>query len=176
MTQARLSYEESCAKLWGRFLDPGEVPPLPDHMPGPDDPGPLGVSFFRTMVGDGEDLADLTLPRTFFHRSEISDVSFRNTDLTESNLCWNDFIDVDFSEAVLAYADMRASVFEGVDFTGADLRGADMRRSEFTDCSFRDAQLEEAVLTHEQGETMELDDDQREAVAWTDDPGPEPDE
>ena len=65
-----------------------------------------GVSFFRTRVGD--DLRGLTLPRTFFGRSEIKGASFHGTDLRESNLCWNDFVDVDFSQTVLSNSDLRA--------------------------------------------------------------------
>ena len=58
----------------------------------------------------------LTIPRTFFGRSEIAHTSFANSDLSESTLCWNDFVDVDFTNACLAGADLRASNYERVRF------------------------------------------------------------
>ena len=106
----RLSYEESC-----RFLQrlgypdagaDGIIPPLRDHRPQFDDEEPLGVWFFRTRVCDG-DLENLTLPRTFVGKSEIGPVSLRNTDLSESTLCWNDFTDVNFTDADLCGCDLR---------------------------------------------------------------------
>lgn len=175
MPAPRLSYDDSCRRLQEQYLEPGTIPPLPDHLPRPGDPDPLGVSFFRTVVGDGDDLGNLTLPRTFFGRSEINDASFRNTDLTESNLCWNDFIDVDFTDATLARSDARASLFRRVTFTRADLRGVDMRRSSFEECVFDGALLEGAILTHAQGSGLRLSAGQRSEIAWTTDEGPEPD-
>jgi hypothetical protein len=88
MPNPRLSYEESCRRLQKDYLGEGAVPPLPDHLPRPDDEEPLGVSFFRTFVGERDDLSNLFLPHTFFGRSEINDAVFRNTDFTESNFCW----------------------------------------------------------------------------------------
>ena len=88
---ARFTYEESCRILQRLgFLDVGAdgvIPPMPDHRPQCDDEGPLGVCFFRTFVGEG-DLENLTLPRTFFGRSEIGPVSFKNTDLSNATLCF----------------------------------------------------------------------------------------
>jgi uncharacterized protein YjbI with pentapeptide repeats len=156
------------------YLDPGNIPPLPDHLPKNDDPEPLGVSFFRTFVGDGVDLSNLTLPRTFFGRSEINDTSFQNTDFTESNLCWNDFVDVDFTDTVLTRCDLRASSFKRVKFVRANLQGADLRRSLFEGCDFDGALMEGAVLTHKQGSTLILSSEQRARMSWTDDDGPEP--
>jgi outer membrane immunogenic protein len=135
----RFSYLESCLQLQAlSLLDGGQPPRLRDRMPRYDDGEPWGVSFFRTKVTD-DSLANLTLPRTYFGRSEISRVSFRNTDFTESSLCWNDFVDVDFSATTLAQCDLRSSQFDRVKFIGADLRVADMRRSSFNACIFDDA-------------------------------------
>jgi len=83
----------------------------------------LGIQFFRTYVEDA-DLSNLTMPGTFFGRSEITRSSFRNTDLRSSTLCWNDFVAVDFSDACLADCDLRASTFDGCTFERADQRGA----------------------------------------------------
>ena len=142
----RLTYEHSCRRLRELgYLGSDENPTIPDDLPLTDDPHPLGISFFRTLVGDGDDLSSLTLPRTFFGRSEISNVKFCNTDLSESNLCWNDFIDVDFTDAVLARSDLRCSIFRRVNFTRCDLRGADLRAT-FHDCLFDDALLDGAVM------------------------------
>jgi uncharacterized protein YjbI with pentapeptide repeats len=174
MTQTRLSYEDSCRRLQPDYLAPGHIPPMPEHMPQIDSE-PLGVSFFRTFVGDGDDLSNLTLPRTFFGRSEINDASFRNTDLAESNLCWNDFINVDFTDAILAGSDVRSSVFSQIKFVGTDLRGADMRRSSFQDCDFSGALMDGAILSNSQRLELDLSDEQRSAIQWTDDDGPEPD-
>jgi uncharacterized protein YjbI with pentapeptide repeats len=147
---------------------------MPDHIPRHDDPEPLGVSFFRTFVGEGDDLSNLTLPRTFFGRSEINDACFRNTDFTESNFCWNDFIDVDFSEALLVRCDIRASLFNRVKFIGCDLRDSDLRRSSFKDCDFTDAVMGGTILTRTQGAGLELSEEQRRQIKWADKNGPEP--
>jgi hypothetical protein len=136
---ARLSYEESC-KFLQRYYHLGmgansAIPPMPEHRP--DIYGGDGVRFFRTWVGVGrpfglkplrpEDdvgvaehtLENLTLPRTFFGRSEISSISFQNTDLSESTLCWNDFIEVNFTDADLSESDLRASIYRRVTFLRA---------------------------------------------------------
>jgi uncharacterized protein YjbI with pentapeptide repeats len=174
MGKDRLTYEESCRKLQDGYLDEGAIPPMPDHRPGPDDEEPLGVCFFRTLVGKGDDLSNLHLPRTFFGRTEIDTVAFRNTNFSESNLCWNDFTGVDFTDAVLADSDMRASLFQGVKFVRTDLRRADLRQSTFKDCVFEGAQMQGAVLTHSQKKMVALSRDQVSEVAWTDDAGEEP--
>lgn len=175
MNIPRSSYEDSCRFLQQHgYLDAAALPPLPDHLPQYDDPEPLGVNFFRTMVSDEVQLDNLTLPRTFFGRSEVNKASFRNTDLTESNLCWNDFLGVDFTASVLAKADMRSSLFADVTFTKADLRGADMRRSSFERCHFDGASLDGAVLTNDQARTVLLTEEQRKVIDWRSDPGDEP--
>jgi uncharacterized protein YjbI with pentapeptide repeats len=171
----RLGYEESIRRLQELgFLGAGEKPPLPNHVPQPEDEESLGLSFFRTFVGEGADLSNLSIPRTFFSRSEISNASFRDSDLSESNLRWNDFIDVDFTEATLARTDFRASIYTRVNFTRADLRGADMRRASFEECVFDGAAMDGAALTRKQGRRLSLSSAQRAAIAWCDDDGPEP--
>ncbi|QDV85010.1 pentapeptide repeat-containing protein [Stieleria magnilauensis] len=174
MAQARASYENSVRRLQKDYLEPGDIPPLPERMPRYDDEQ-LGVSFFRTFVGEHDDLSNLTLPRTYFGRSEINDALFCNTDLTESCLCWNDFIDVDFSDAVLASCDLRASNFTRVKFNRADLRDADLRRSSFDGCSFENALLDRAIMTPAQLKLMKLTDAQHQVIALTNEDGPEPD-
>jgi uncharacterized protein YjbI with pentapeptide repeats len=124
------------------------APPIPERKPRQDDDEPLGVSFLRTRVSD--DLSGLTLPRTFFGRSEISEASFRGTDLHESTLCSNDFIDVDFSQAILTGADLRASLFECASFAEADLALADLRISTFTNYVFDRASMKGTILTRRQ--------------------------
>lgn len=143
----RKPYEESCSVLVTRgLLD--TVPPLPPRMPAHDDEV-LGVSFFRTQVCD-EDLSGLSLPRTFFGRSEIARCSFEGSDLSEARANWNDFEQVDFSRANLTGADLRASRFVRCHFDGANLAGADLRHSTFEGCSFRDARLSKTRVTEEQ--------------------------
>jgi len=168
----RLSYEASCKHLceagWAEFDPP---PPMPERMPRHDEE-PSGVSFFRTSV-EG-DLSGLTLPRTFFGRSEIARASFRGTQLRESNLCWNDFIDVRFDGADLGGADMRASHFERAVFDGADLTSADLRRSTFVRCSFKGAVMKRTALTVRQGAALPLSATQRSNIAWADSEGEGP--
>ncbi len=172
--RSRSSYEESVRRLQKDYLDAGDIPSLPERMPRYDDEE-LGVSFFRTFVGEHDDLSNLTLPRTYFGRSEIHEALFRNTDLAESCMCWNDFIDVDFSDAVLARCDLRASSFTRVKFNRADLQGADLRRSSFEDCDFEGALLHQAVMTRAQAALTKLTDAQLQVIAFTIDDGPEPD-
>jgi hypothetical protein len=170
---ARLSYEES----WHRFQDLENesvpAPPMPDHIPRPDD-DILGVRFFKTL-GEGEDFSNVTLPRTFFGHSEFNDTSFYNADLTESNMCWNDFIDVDFSNAILVGCDARSSLFSKVTFASANLSRADLRHSTFEDCDFTGAQMHGTILTRKQGTSLVLSSQQKAEIAWTDDEGKEPD-
>ena len=116
----RISYEESYLRLQerGHFSEKA-VPPIRSQIPSIQDEEPLGISFFRTFVGEEEpglmeDIANMTLPRTFFGRTEVRQTSFKHTDLSESCLCWNDFILVDFTEACLSGSDMRASLYDHV--------------------------------------------------------------
>jgi BTB/POZ domain-containing protein KCTD9 len=165
MTQTRLTYEDSCRRLQKlRLLEPGELPPLPRTMPSCDDEV-LGVSFFRTLVAD-EALENLTLPRTFFGRSEIRGTSFKNTDMSESRLCWNDFMYVDFTATKLTGSDLRASVYENVKFVGADLQNADLRRGTFRECDFTDANLRGAKLNKGAKILESMTPDQRAAIDY----------
>lgn len=190
----RLSYEESCKFLRRQVASDTDtddaIPPMPDHRPQIDDEEPLGVNFFRTWLGVGrptglsvpEDWVDvpeyalenLTLPRTFFGRSEVGPMSFRNTDLSESTLCWNDFIDVNFTDADLSESDLRASVFTRVAFVRATLRNADLRRSDFVGCDFTDADMTGVKLTRKQGKRIRLSGEQQAVVDWQDADGDEP--
>jgi uncharacterized protein YjbI with pentapeptide repeats len=121
------------------------------------------------------DYSALSIPRTFFGKSLIEQASFENSDLSESVLCWNDFIDVNFSSASLQNADLRRSVFERCLFANADLRGADLRGSDFTDCGFAGAQFEGAVAERGADWLKALEPSQRaqltEANSDGDDPG-----
>lgn len=137
---------------------------MPSRRPLHDDPEPLGVTFFRTEVS-GE-LTNLTLPRTFFGKSEIREASFRNTDLTESTLCWCDFEAVDFSEACLRDSDLRAANFDRVNFSKCDLRGSDLRLATFMDCTFEGASMHAVKLTRAQARQVRLDRSQTREVDW----------
>jgi len=170
----RKSYEDSCRVLQAKgVLAPEEFPPLPEKPPRYDDEK-LGISFFRTRLADVK-LEDLSLPRTFFGRSEISGVSFRGSDLSESTACWNDFIEVDFSLADLSRADLRASIFHKVNFCGANLQCADLRQTAFKNCKFEDANMTGTKLCHGWKWLFRLSREQRKAIDWQSDPGPEPD-
>jgi uncharacterized protein YjbI with pentapeptide repeats len=173
VNRPRLSYLASWRHL-ARLGENSEPPSIPDRMPRYDGAEPWGVNFFREQVRE-KDFSNLTLPRTYFGRSELKGVRFRNTDLSQSNLCWNDFIDVDFSEAILEACDLRGSLFERVTFIDADLRDADLRRSSFNACLFDGATVHGAILTRAQGVRIALSKEQRISVDWRDDEGPEPD-
>ncbi len=174
MATTRLTYEDSVRRLQKDYLDPGTVPPMPGRMPRYDDDAPLGVSFFRTFVGDGNDLSNLYLPRTFFGRSEINRARFCNTDFSQSSMCWNDFIDVDFTDAVLIGCDLRASIFKRVRFVGANLCCADLRRASFDDCHFEGAMLHSATMTGFQAGAMGLSQQQRSEINLVLMEGPSP--
>jgi uncharacterized protein YjbI with pentapeptide repeats len=170
---ARLTYAASCVRLQELGnLEPGDCPPLPSRIPRYDDEV-LGVSFFRTSVR-GQQLNDLTLARSYFGRSEISRSAFRNTDLSESVLCWTDFQNVDFSGADLHAADLRASVFVRCDFSRADLSNADLRHSTFDHCTFTGAVVTGAKLTRAQLNGLKLSREQTAGVALQPHEGPEP--
>ena len=81
------------------------------------------------MIAD-ENFAQLSLQRTFFGRSLIQRVSFAGTDLSESDLCWNDFEEVGFAHASLQGTDLRRSYFTDCSFEGADLTGARIHESQ----------------------------------------------
>jgi uncharacterized protein YjbI with pentapeptide repeats len=163
---SRLPYQESCELLQRlEYCGAGAAPPIPDRRPQFDDKEPLGLTFFRTLLAEGK-LENLTLPRTYFGRSEVRQISFKNTDLSESTLCWNNFTEIDFTDGDLSGCDLRASIFIGAVFVRANLLDADLRRSTFRECDFTDANLRGAKLTRKQGEQIHLSDSQRESVDW----------
>lgn len=173
MAQNRLTYEDSCRELQKMgLLDAGEIPPLLQRPPRHDDEE-LGVEFFRTLMADAK-LEHLTLPWTFFGRSEIRAASFHNTDLSGAVANWNDFIEVDFGEANLSGADLRANLFERVRFTGASLEGADLRYCGFKKCDFTGADMTGVKLTHKAGTALKLSQEQKCAIDWQDEEGEEP--
>src|SRR4051812_44213702 len=151
----RLSYDDSCRELQSQqLLDEGAIPPMPERPPRHDNEV-LAIGFFRTTVADAK-IEHLTLPRTFFGRSEIRSTSFRDTDLSESTANWNDFIDVDFSSADLSRCDFRACQFQDVSFAAARLVGADLRHCSFTDCDFAGADLTGAKFTKAAARSLHL--------------------
>jgi uncharacterized protein YjbI with pentapeptide repeats len=176
----RISYEESYRRLQERGHFPEKaVPPIRPQLPSIQDEAPVGISFFRTLVGEEEpglmeDMANMTLPRTFFGRSYVRQVSFKGCDLSESCLCWNDFTEVDFTKANLSGSDLRASLFQSVLFVRADLSDADLRQSVYENCDFSGAAMRRTVLTHEQGEALMLSEQQRREIDWQQEDGEEP--
>jgi len=168
----RLGYEDSCRLLQSRGVIEDGIPPLLDRPPRHDDDRP-GLSFFRTLLADAA-LDNLTLPRSFFGRSEICKTSFRGTDLSESTANWNDFVDVDFGRADLSRVDFRGCVLANVRFTNACLAGADLRHCSFADCSFAGADLSGVKLTAGAGKSLALSVEQHRTIDWQTDDGEEP--
>ncbi|HNQ73557.1 MAG TPA: pentapeptide repeat-containing protein [Verrucomicrobiota bacterium] len=170
----RLPYDESCRALQReQIIEAGDIPPLPQQPPRHDDEV-LGVNFFRTSLAEAR-LDNLTLPRTFFGRSEIRNTSFQNTDLSESTANWNDFIDVSFKSADLSRCDFRACLLEKVLFTEANLTEADFRYCGFKDCDFSGADMTSAKLTKKAGAALRLSSVQQNVIDWQVDDGDEPD-
>lgn len=152
-------------------------PLIPVRMPSYDDNEPLGFSYFRTKLV-AADLANLSLPRMFFGRSLLEAVTFHNTDLSESRMCWNDFESCDFSHASLVGCDFRASNYVDCNFSGANLTRADLRMSGFENCDFSGAVLVDAISDRESAEKYGLleclTEEQKAAMQWHEEPGEEP--
>ena len=143
-------------------------------MPNHDDEE-LGLSYYKYRLQDADN-SNLTLPRTFFGRSGFERVSFANTDLSQSRMCWNDFPGCDFSGADLSVCDMRASRFKACKFVGAVLRGADLQQSSFNKCDFTGADVTGAIAEDEDaiGCVQDyLSDEQQATMTWSADSGPE---
>ena len=171
----RKSLEETWAYLEAKGEDPPRrldgQPFVPEAMPSHDD-DELGLSFFKSRLR-AADYSNLTLPRTFFGRSEVIRVSFASCDLSGSRMCWNDFEDCDFSGADLTGSDLRASLFKRCRFAGAILRDVDLRQSSFEDCDFSEAEMQGAVSQKDRLATH-LSLEQREVMIWTSNEGPVP--
>lgn len=170
----RLTFEASILRLRSlNLIASYETPQIPDIMPQPGDEDISGVCFYSTDISS-LDLSHLMLPRTFIGRSAIMGSSFQNTDLTEANLRWNDFVDVDFSYASLDGADLRASLYERCNFSFSSLRGADCRRVDFLACAFHGADLTGAKLTRRQALGLKLTKEQFASLSLQSSDGPEP--
>ncbi|MEW6303594.1 MAG: pentapeptide repeat-containing protein [Verrucomicrobiota bacterium] len=170
----RYSYEDSCKALQRlHLLGAGRIPPLPGQMPRYDDYEPLGVEFFRAELADVS-LEKLSLPRTYFGHSEIRDVSFRGSDLSESVANWNDFTNVDFSLADLSHCDLRSCCFDKVQFKHSILRGVDFRHCSFQNCNFEGADLMGAKLAKATVTKLRLSAAQRSTIVLRKVNGPDP--
>jgi uncharacterized protein YjbI with pentapeptide repeats len=176
----RKSLEETWRILEGKGAKmprkPDGTPHLSTGMPSVGDSEVVNITFFRTMWQDA-DLSQLTLPRIFFGRSGFERVSFRDTELTDSRMCWNDFTRCDFTGADLRRCDMRASVFDSCIFRDADLSGADLRRSTFDSCIFEGANMNDAIVYKKSAvENLIplLSKDQRAAIRWVHEQSTEP--
>jgi uncharacterized protein YjbI with pentapeptide repeats len=182
MAGPRRSLEESWAFFegepgkWAPAVDGQGRPLLLDHHAGVwREEDPVDIMFFRSGYRDAV-LADLTLPRRHINRSDFQRVSFRNTDLNQSFMCWNDFIDCDFTDADLTCCDMRASIFRNCSFVRCKLVGADLRRSTFENCDFTGADVTGAKKAWDQ-DIDNLDhvaDEETTLMDVREDDGPQP--
>ncbi len=162
----RLTCAASCERLQKLgFIDGSELP-MPSRMPRHDDLEPLGVSFFKSSLNDELDMSNLTLPRTFFGRSDLSKVSIKNTNSSESNLCWNEFVAIDFGLSDLSLCDGRSSNFYTVTFSNSDLTRTDLRHSRFKHCVFYGAIMDGTILTRTQAVRLSLSNEQRSTIDW----------
>jgi len=162
----------SVEATWDLLQSLGHEPPrdsdgkpfVLNRMPRYDD-RELRLSYFRCGLSDVA-LCNLTLPRTFFGRSSFEGVAFSNSNISESRMCWNDFVECDFSGADLSCCDLRASLFDRCIFRGVNLSGADLRRSEFARCVFTDAVLNDAKLTRFEGFALGLSTSKKSTICW----------
>jgi uncharacterized protein YjbI with pentapeptide repeats len=158
----RRSLEESLASIKG---EPGTWAPiwdresrlwLPDHHAGIGREDDLtDITFFRVGYRRA-DLSNLTIPRRKMYRSSFERVSFVNSDLNQSFMCWNDFIDCDFTDADLTCCDMRSSIFRNCKFIRCRLIGANLQRSTFEECDFTDADLTGAWVDDYSADSLDL--------------------
>ena len=171
---SQINFDESCKYLQKlALIEDEDIPQLPPRKPRYDDET-LGVNFIRTRLAEVE-LNNLTLPRTYFGRSEINQIGFRNTDLSESVFCWNDFTRVIFQSADLSQADLRASIFVSCSFESANLSMADLRHSTFDQCSFTNANMNGTKITYSWRWVTHLSLKQLANISWQKNHGVEPD-
>jgi BTB/POZ domain-containing protein KCTD9 len=171
----RLDFTQSIERLRKLgFVSPDEHPQIPSRMPQYDDDTIEGFSIFRSGNDSTMDMSNLTIPRIYVGRSELDGVAIRNTDLNESNLCWNDFLRCDFELAILDRSDMRASNFDQCNFAFASLRKTDLRLSNFSGCQFKNADLSGAIFAKEQLKQLGLSAEQLASLDLRLEAGPEP--
>jgi uncharacterized protein YjbI with pentapeptide repeats len=173
----RLSWSQTWRQLERDGFDLGDRTPTgrpfhPRKMPSFDDKR-RGFGFFKEGLEDG-DMSNLSLSRLFVGRSRFKEVDFSNSDLSESRLCWNDFVNCRFQHAILKGCDGRASIWKKCDFRDADLSRCDWRHSRFVKCRFESALCEGMRLTRDQNGHLELDEQQLAQVHWCEDAGDEP--
>jgi len=125
--------------------NPDGSPKLPTKRPQAGKPGFGSIELYKNGWEDA-DMSGLTIPRCFFARSLLKQVTFHNTDLNESWLCWNNFEYCNFSEARLARCDMRCSYWLNCCFDGTDLTGADLRGSDFVNCTFEGTVFKDTLV------------------------------
>ncbi|MDD5755934.1 MAG: pentapeptide repeat-containing protein, partial [bacterium] len=137
------------------------------------------IGFFRGQFKDNR-LDNLTIPRTYFGRSELNNISFKNTDLNESRMCWNDWAECDFSESSLKCCDLRNSIFKDCSFKNANLEDADLRHATFENCDFSGASMKgtkikkaSGILTRFSPKTIKTDKKQNLEIDWQKENGPE---
>jgi len=142
--------------------------------------GELGLRFFRTNVHNAQ-FDYLTIPRTYFGRSEIKSTTFEHSDLVESRMCWNDWQYCHFAGADLSGCDLRRSHFEYCYFNGANLKGADLRGACFDRCSFSNAVMKGVKLGKQFGflsglkaKALKLSPEQAREIDWVSSAGEEP--
>lgn len=187
----RLGFRESCQlllsegealgnlALFGDWDGKSEIA-FPKTTPHPEDEEPVGVRFFHMNFGsvdpDEEEmlLEQLSLPRTFINRCEINGVSFQNTDLSESFICWNDLLNVNLANVDLHNSDMRSNYFRNVTFKESNLTNADLRRATFENCDFANAIMTDCKLDLVYVSFLDLSPEQRKQIDWCSDPGEEP--
>lgn len=173
----RLSFVET----W-HFLRENTPIILLDDAPPPEKDG-IGIAYYRwgeiNDPPEGEEygvlrLENLTMPIVNFYRCGIENMSFRNTVLSGSWFCYNDFINVDFTDADLRQCDMRCSIFQNVQFVRADLREADLRMSSFENCDFTNANMVGTKMRHSQAKGLSLSEEQKQHIDWKRRDGKEP--
>jgi hypothetical protein len=173
---ARVTYRRSIELLGQRGSDVATVGEMiPKSAPSRVDEGKR-LAFFRTRVEKG-DFQDLTLPRTLFLRSEISECQFSYADLLESSMTWCSWTRCWFWSADLRGCDLRRSIFRDCHFYDAMLDGADLRGARFVNCHISGANMKNARMRKAGGIFrltcgLKLSPDQKKQIQWIGDEEP----
>lgn len=94
----------------------------------------------------------------------MNSISFANTDLSGSFICWNDILHCNFTKCDFSNADMRANLFEDVSFENANLTNADLRHSWFENCTFAGAKMAGAKVGI--SSVLDLTPKQEDEIDW----------
>lgn len=93
------------------------------------------------MLNKGEkDFSNIKLNANLYGM-DLSNISFRRSDLTNSNLSHANISGTDFSHAILQRCNFEGAVLKNTDFSNADMRNASLKNAIIENTSFKKANL-----------------------------------